>query len=132
MAEKKVADEVILFPEANVEGIVVKPWTFGVLLDVNPFLEAIFEKIEAKGIKFDGFMLGFTEIKELYFAAAPQLLKILAFTTGKSEEEIRNLSLNIVLRLVYIIWQQNQANLKNALGLFNPPASNEETTEAEG
>jgi len=131
MAEK-VADEIILFPEANVEGIVVKPWTFGVLLDVNPFLEAIFERIEAKGIKFDGFMLGFAEIKELYFAAAPQLLKILAFTIGKSEDEIRNLDLKVVLRLVYVIWQQNQANLKNALGLFSQSARNEETVEAEG
>jgi hypothetical protein len=128
---EKVADEIILFPEANVEGIIVRPWTFGVLLDVNPFLEAIFEKIEAKGIKFDGFMLGFTEIKELYFAAAPQLLKVLSFTTGKSEDDIRNLDLKVVLRLIYVIWQQNQANLKNVFGLFSQPVNKEETVETE-
>lgn len=127
MSEKK-SDEAILFPEVTIpelEGLVLRPWTFGNLLDVNPFLEAIFERIESKGILLDFTMIGIKEIKELYFAAAPQLLKIICITTNKSEEEIRNLDLKIIAKLLYIIWNQNGENVKNGLSLLGLTAAEE-------
>lgn len=125
MTNEKVSEEFILFPEANVEGIILKPWTFGVLLDVNPFIEAIFLTLEAKGIVLDRLSIGFKEIQAIYFAAAPQLLRVIVLSTGKDEEYLRNLDLKIIIKLVYVIWNQNSENLKNALSLFDVSASGE-------
>lgn len=130
MADEKKVDEAVLFPEITIEGFTFKPWTFGKLLDVNPSLEAIFERLESKGVRLESALIGFNEIKEIYFAAAPQLLKIVALTLDKEEEEIKGLPLTTVLKLIFAIWQQNSDNLKNVLSLFVRPELEETVKES--
>lgn len=135
VVKKKPADELVLFPEVKIDGtdIVLKPWSFGILLDVNPYLEAAFSRLEEKKVHFTLPDLDLLQLKEIYFAATPQLLKIICLSTGKSEEDIRDLSLEQVIKIVYIMWNQNSDSLKNGFALFTTDLkeSQEESVSSE-
>ena len=78
---KKKTDEQILFPETTViaDGVsyVIKPWTLGEILEINPILENIFNALESKGTKIDLENLNMNMIKDIYFAAMPQVVELI-------------------------------------------------------
>ena len=53
MDESKRSEELVLFPEAKVkvssggveEELILKPWSFGTLIDLNPHLAGIFSDL---------------------------------------------------------------------------------------
>lgn len=117
--EKTVkSDEAILFPEANVDGVVVKPWSFGKLFDLSVMLDTVLEKAEKKGLVAElnsGTTVPYTTIAKLFAIASPEVLKIISITLGKSEDEVRELSMATGIKIAVTIFSQNKETIKNAL-----------------
>ena len=120
MSKKKVPEEVVLFPEIEIEGIVLKPWTFGILASISPQLEAIFTKLEEQNVMFD-IGLSIETLLRMYFAIAPYLVGIITKTTGLPVEEVEAMDIKKATKLTRIIWEQNKESLKNVLTLFGGP-----------
>ena len=122
-------DEEVLFPEAKVGDLVIKPWSFGTLFEISSFLEVVLDKMSAKGLELDsvdGF-ISYSFMLKLFTIASPELLKIVAVTTGKDADEIKALSMQDGLSTSIIIAKQNWTTIKNALS----PLLNMMTTEEE-
>jgi hypothetical protein len=119
MTEKN-NEERILFPEAKIGDIVVKPWSFGVLFEISSMLEVVLDKMEEKKIDIDntGF-LSYATIAKLFTIASPQLLKIISLTIEKDIEDIKKLKMEDGIKIAYTIYMQNSSTIKNAFSL--PP-----------
>jgi hypothetical protein len=125
--EKKVmSDEEILFSDEEIEGIVIKPWSFGMLFEVSPSLEIVLDKMDEKGLiaKFEeseGF-LSWTLLARLFTIAGPEVLKIISLTTKKPVEEVKSLEMNVGMKIATTIYNQNKERILNALkNVFSPP-----------
>jgi len=121
-------DEDVLFPEVDIDGIIVKPWSFGMLFDISGSLEIVLDKVEEKGIDLTGF-IPYTTFARLFTIAGPEVLKIISLTIGKEEEEIKELDMSTGVRLAMVIYQQNKEIIKNALApLLKEKEEEEEKT----
>jgi len=119
--EEKKVEEQVLFPEVVVEGITIKPWSFGMLFKVAPLVDSIIDKIERKGINLDtdSLTLSWPVITKIFVCAADEILKVIAMTIGKPEEEISELGMDSGVKIALTIFKQNSQTIKNAFGL-NP------------
>ena len=118
MADETKPDESVLFPEANIDGVVVKPWSFGKLFDLSVLLETVLDKAEAKGIIAElnqGSVISYTTMAKLFAVASPEVLKIISTTIDKSEEEVRALPMTTGVKVAIAIFSQNKETIKNAL-----------------
>ena len=118
MADEVKPDESVLFPEANIDGVVVKPWSFGKLFDLSVLLETVLDKAEAKGIIAElnqGSVISYTTMAKLFAVASPEVLKIISTTIEKSEEEVRALPMTTGVKVAIAIFSQNKETIKNAL-----------------
>jgi hypothetical protein len=114
-------DEAVLFAEADINGIKVKPWSFGKLFDLSLLLESVLDKAEKKGVVEElnkGGVVPYTTIAKLFTIASPEILKIITITTGKTEEEIRELDMTTGVKIATTIFTQNKETIKNALSLL--------------
>ena len=135
--KKSPSDESVLFPEAEVDGIEIKPWSFGMLFEVSPSLEAVLDKMDAKGLtqKLDesGGFLSWSLIARLFTIAGPEVLKIIALTTKKSEEEVKELDMDTGMKIAVVIFNQNKERITNALkNVFGPPQVQDQEEEEGG
>lgn len=117
MSNKK-SDEQILFPKEEVAGIIVEPWSFGKLFDISDSLETVIDKVEEKNldealIKED---VNILDIARLFTIARKEVLRIIAITVDRPEEDIRSLSMEDGVKLSFIIFTQNKDTIKNAFG----------------
>lgn len=120
MVENKKTDEEILFEEAEIEGIKVKPWSFGVLFEITEDLENIIAKLDSGGVDIDKLLiegLTWSGMVRLFASAAPHILRIIARTTGTDIEEIKDLPMDAGIKLAMLIYAQNVEQIKNALSL---------------
>ena len=119
MEQEKPAqtDEQIAFEEATVAGHKVKPWTIGKLLEINPCLENILKKLEDKGINITLDNVG-EFIGQLYFAAFSDAIKIAAISVDVKEEELHDLDIAELIKLIFVIYKQNEDSIKNVLSLL--------------
>ena len=115
---KKKSDEQILFPEAKIGDITIKPWSFGKLFDLSILLEVVLDKIEEKKINLDftSGVIPYTTIARLFTIASPEVLKIMSITLDKSEEEVRELGMEDGMKIAMVIYQQNSETIKEGLG----------------
>ena len=115
---KKKSDEQILFPEAKVGDITIKPWSFGKLFDLSILLEVVLDKVEEKKINldFESGIIPYTTIARLFTIASPEVLKIMSITLDKSEEEVRELGMEDGMKIAMVIYQQNSETIKEGLG----------------
>lgn len=125
MADLK-SDESILFPEVEIEGIVVSPWSFGMLFEISPLLESILDKMDQKKLtqKLDesGGFLSWSLITRLFTIAGPEMLEIISLTIGKPPEEVKKLDMDTGMRIASTIFNQNKERILNALkNVFSPP-----------
>jgi len=130
MTEKQ-SDESVLFPEVVVNGITIKPWSFGVLFDISSSLEAILDKAESSGlakkIEDAGGFLSYTILARLFTVASPHVLKVMSVTLSKSEEEIKALDMSVGIQIATVIYNQNKATITNSLkNVFGPPTTEKE------
>ena len=119
MAKKKEkSEELVLFPEAEVAGIKVKPWSFGKLFDFSEILETVLDKVEEKKMNIDHLvtsdLVTIIDIAKLFSIARKEVIAIIALTVEKPEEEIRSLSMEDGVKLAYVIFLQNKETIKNA------------------
>lgn len=108
-------DEEVLFPEVDISGIIVKPWSFGMLFDISGSLEIVLDKVEEKGIDLSTGFIPYTTFARLFTIAGPEVLKIISLTIGKEEDEVKKLDMDVGVRIAMIIYQQNREIIKNAL-----------------
>jgi len=116
---KKPSDEEILLAETTVGEFTVRPWTLGKMLKINPCIERVFQKLEEKRIKLSTSNIE-DSIVDLYFAAFPELVKIVSVSLEKDEDELLDLQLSDIIKLVFVIYKQNEESLKNVLSLLQP------------
>jgi hypothetical protein len=110
-------EEAILFPEADVSGIRVKPWSFGKLFDISVALDRVIEKAEERGIieKLEDGTFNHVVMARLFTLAGPEVLEIISITVDKTIEEIKELSMEDGVKLAFTIFMQNKEKIKNAL-----------------
>ena len=131
----KEKDEIeILFPEAKVGDITVKPWSFGVLFDISDLLDEVITKVEEKEIKIDEDVISYVTMVKIFTIASKQVLRIISITLDKEEDEVRKLPMEDGVKIAVIIAKQNWTVLKNALAQMLPELKdleikNEEETE---
>lgn len=116
--EEQKTDEEILFPEAYVNGITVKPWSFGKLFKVSSMLENIINRVEDG--KLDEVLskdfISYSELTRLFTTLlSKEVLDIIATTIDKSSEEVEELDMETGVRIAVVIFQQNRTTIKNAL-----------------
>jgi hypothetical protein len=131
---EKISDENVLFPEVNIDGIIVKPWSFGILFEISSSLESILDKAEESGLvkkmEESGGFLSYTILARLFTVASPHVLKVMSITLGKSEEEIKSLDMATGIQIATTIYNQNKATISNSLkNVFGPPAVKEKEKE---
>ena len=136
MAELK-NDESILFPEAEIDGIIVNPWSFGMLFEISPSLEVILDKMDEKKLtqKLDesGGFLSWSLIARLFTIAGPEMLHIIALTIEKSPEEVKKLDMETGMKISSVIFNQNKERILNALkNVFSPPQTPQAQEEKGG
>src|SRR3989304_6514278 len=113
----------VLFPEIEVEGYKVRPWSLGQVVDLTPTFEMLaiefkrrkislesLEKIE-KSKSMEG-MIG-----ELVFAFLPQVVRLLSISLREEEKIVREFPINKSGSLIVAVVSQNLSNIKNSFGL---------------
>jgi hypothetical protein len=113
----KKSEEQILFPEFMVEGYEIKPWTLGKLRKINPHLESIFSTLKERNIQLTLDNID-RHITDLYFAAVPVVISILAISLNKDENELEDIEIPQAIRLLYAVYKQNEESIKNAFDLL--------------
>jgi len=117
--KEEKSEEEILFPEVKVGSFVVKPWAFGKLFELSPSLELVLDKMGEKGISIDNLfqseIIKYSTLARLFTIASSEVLKIIATTLDKTEEEIKDLDMADGIKIVTIIFKQNREVIKNAL-----------------
>jgi len=123
---KKKSDEEILFSQVSIDGITVKPFSFGVLFDVSGLLDSVIDKAEKKGLIDEitkSGNLSYIHMVKLFTLASDEVLKIIAIVTGKTTDEIKALSVSDGIKIAYVIFIQNKEILKNALSSLSELAA---------
>jgi len=135
--DEKKSEEQILFPEAKVGNITIVPWSFGKLFDVSESLEEVLDEIDSKNLTniFEGDFISYVSMARLFTIASDQLLKIIAITLYKDEEnefnldesikKVRKFDMSDGIKIASVIAKQNWETIKNVLG----PLLGEETTD---
>lgn len=129
MTENKTEMET-LFPEREIYGYILKPWTLGKIAKLSPHLGALKESVKGKNIDFDNLFSMATKRKkaednqnavlealfDLGIAVFPNLAAIIAITTGMSIQEAEDLSIDKAIHFTIMIIEQNLSFLKNCFG----------------
>jgi len=130
--EEKIdkSDESILFPDVKIGEINVKPWSFGMLFEISPYLEQVIDKAEASGLvkklEESGGFLSYTIMARVFTIASPHILEILSITTGKDKEYIKALDMESGMKLAVTVYNQNKGTITNSLkNVFSPPVKKE-------
>ena len=128
MSEEKPMkdDESVLFPEEEIGGVTVRPWSFGVLFDIAPSLEIVLDKIdEAKLFEKIESSEGFITwplMARIFTIAGPEVLKIISLTIEKPLEEVKKFDMDTGMKIAVCIYNQNKDRIFNALkNVFGPP-----------
>jgi len=119
---ERPSDEEILFPEAKVGDIVIKPWSFGILFDISTMLEQVLDKMDEKKIIVDpvaGF-ISYLDMLKIFSLANQEVLKIIAITVNIDMEEIRKLGMEDGIKIAMVIYKQNSKILKNVVSSLFP------------
>jgi hypothetical protein len=127
--KEEVPEEAILFPEVEVEGVKIKPWSLGTLADVSPDIDAVVETALAKGM--DLTELEMTDVMRMYLIIAPHAASVISKTTGIPLDEVNDFPPNKAVKFLQTIIAQNSDILKNALALFGADEFPEEREEEE-
>ena len=120
--KKRKSDEEIIFAQEEIAGFKVKPWSFGVLFEISEMLDAIFTKLDHRGVdlKFDfseGFASDLPKFIRIAAIAAPEVKAIIAITVDATEEEIEELDMKIGIKLLTTIFKQNFEAIRDIVKL---------------
>lgn len=115
--KNKKTEELILFPDAKVADITIKPWSFGMLFEISGLLDRVIEKMDDKGIfiDFEKPVLPYTTIARIFTLASEETLEIICKTVDKPAEDIKVLSMDDGIKMAVIVARQNWETIKNAV-----------------
>jgi len=111
------SDEEILFPDIEIDGFTIRPWTLGKLRQVNPCMERVLEKLEKKGVKLTLDNLE-DNLLDLYFAAVDEIITILSISLDVEEKKLESVPIPQAIRLIFLIYKQNEDSIKNVSSLL--------------
>jgi hypothetical protein len=114
MAEEKTETE-ILFPEEEVAGEKVRPWDFGKLAQMAPYVIPMAKKMNEMGLTRDNMQQKLTE--DLVPLLLPFSVPIVARTLGKDEAEVSKWHPSKGGFVFMVILNQNMESIKNFFGL---------------
>jgi len=133
MTDKKdtKTPEEIMFPEAKIGNITVKPWSFGQLIEVSALLERVLDKAEKKGIDFNNMeaLFDYGTVARLFTLASKELLELIALTINKDLKEVKALNLDEGILIAVTIARQNGTLIKNVLSPLLPEPEEGESVE---
>ena len=135
--KKKKSETEVLFPDIEVDGITVKPWSFGMLFELSEHLAVVIDKCEQKDIdkifRFDkdNLDIKIVDAIKLLHIAGPEIKAIVAKTISLSEEEVTELDMGTGIKLAIAIFNQNKESIKNALAPLLEMLLMEETAQEE-
>jgi len=110
--------EAILNDTHLVDGVEVKGFSFGDLINVTPELEKIYNRlVELKFLEKGELGLTDQGVMQIFFSCAPSCLKLMASATKLSEEKLRKLTKETAIKILASIWKLNEAFLKNIFAL---------------
>lgn len=117
--DKNKKDEMeVLFPEKEICGYVIKPWTLRMAKNLYPVLLQIATQCKEHGITLDKLSTTLPGKLDILFGIAfMHGEKIIAETTGMTEEDAGNLEAEVSIKLLQEIFYQNLDALKNSFGL---------------
>ena len=132
--EKKKSDEEILFPNIKVGDLVIKPWSFGTLFKISPYLDSVLLKAESRGLieEFDTGQLNMSSAVKLFAFAASELLDIICISIEKEKEYVESLGMVEGIKLVIAIYNQNLEIIKNGFALLTQSENKNEEEEKAG
>jgi len=116
MSNKK--EERIIFPDTEIAGIKIKPWSFGNLFDVADILAVIIDKAEERGVikSFEeSGILKYTTMVKLFGLANKEILNIMAKTLDVEEDVLRKLSIEDGVKIALTIFEQNKNTITGAV-----------------
>lgn len=134
---KAASDEQILFPDAEVEGYAIRPWTLAQAVALAPTLGALVEIAKESGVgeviwkSMDLLDPSQGDAKKAFGGAEKEILsvlpglipkflphapKILTVSLGASEEEVSKMDLGKATVLLLSVVSQNIEYLKNFFG----------------
>jgi len=137
VTKKQPSDDSILFSEVKINGIVVKPWSFGMLFELSRAIEKIMDRAEEKGLinaldrEFTTGVLSYVTIAKLFTIASDDVLDIISKTISMEMEKVRELDISTGIKIVSTIYRQNASIIKNELSLLLPQAE-KQMEEEEG
>lgn len=111
-------DEGVLFPEVEIDGIVVKPWSFGMLFELAESLDRVIKRLEdhpklLEEVTDLGTTISYITIARLFALANDEVMSIICKTINKSEEEVIKFPMDTGIRIAMQIFQQNSSSIKN-------------------
>ena len=116
-SDTKKSEIDILFPEIEVEGYKIRPWTFGQLVDMSPIFRAIMAEAIKDGITFENID---KSVPSLVMIALPYAPDVISKTLEIDREEVRGWrELNKATVVLLTIITQNLEHIKNSSGLIN-------------
>jgi hypothetical protein len=136
--KKKKTDTEVLFPEVtynlSIGEVTVKPFTYGDVIDLSPYLEEILHEIRVRGVRLNAGIIDVdvSDIITIYLGLGKAALPILSRVTGKDEDDLRKLSILESAQLITTIIQQNLgvfvSFFAQFLGAFRQNGSDEAET----
>jgi len=109
----------ILFPEKQVAGYTVKPWTLGQIEELSACFERVAFKCVDKGVSISLDKLE-AELPKIIGSALPEISTVLSVTIdGLSVEDAKKFDLETATLLILTVVHQNMEYLKNSLGPIN-------------
>jgi len=115
----------ILFPEIEVEGVKLRPWSLGQVADLAPSFMAIVKALRDSGIAFSEIE---ARMEEFVLVISPHAPKIISITAKIPEAEVREWPLAKATVVTMAILNQNVEHLKNSFGLVRAAAPKTEAT----
>lgn len=115
--EVKKTEEEILFPDVEVAGIIVKPWTFGKLFQISNDLDELINILDEKNIllSLENDLVSMSLIMKVFTIATGPLMNLITKSADVDEEKINSLTMEDGIKLVYTIFYQNWETIKNAM-----------------
>lgn len=111
------ADGDVLFPEVQVAGYTVRPWTFGDTVALAPEFRGMIKVIREEKIGFEDLEERFPEVVTLLLPFGSEIVRK---TLKISNEEVGKLGPDKALLVLLTIINQNLDYLKNSFGLGLP------------
>jgi hypothetical protein len=111
--EAKKSESEILFPEIEVEGIKIKPWSFGQLADVSPALRRMSAEAGLAGVTIENIESRPMDIGLIMMAEAPE---VVARTIGMPLVDVRAWPIEKSVPVFMAIVMQNLERIKNFFG----------------